>query len=64
MSDTATSLALCQRYAALTPEQQLMHDVQAIDAPYALRRLMPRQTRERLADSAFVERAMKLREAT
>lgn len=63
-SNTAASLAVCQRYAQLNPEQQLLHDVQALTAGSQLRRLMPAATKARLADEAFCEAAEKLREAT
>lgn len=56
-SRTRTSLALCQRYAALSPQQQVLHDCEAIAAPRDLQQLMPAATRARLADPAFVAAA-------
>ncbi len=54
---TAVSLGLCQRYAGLTPAQQLVHDAEAIRASRKLRQLMPAATQARIADAAFCELA-------
>lgn len=59
----ATSLALCQRYAELSPAQRRIHDVEALSASTDLRRLMPAATRAAHSDPQFVATARGLLDA-
>lgn len=62
-SRTSTSLGMAQRYAALSPPQRVLHDVEALLAPPELQRLMPAQTRARIVEAAFHEKIATLRGA-
>ncbi len=59
-NNTATSLAICQRYTKLDPAQRRIHDIEALSAPQHLRRLMPAATRALHADPQFVATAQAL----